>query len=56
MKAYGEVDVYINIFLTSSLDGGGQLHATVALPQGKHPLDRRLSGLHSRSERRGEMS
>jgi hypothetical protein len=36
MKAYGGLDVYIHIFLTSALaGGGGQLHAPAALPPGK---------------------
>jgi hypothetical protein len=38
MKAYGEVDVYIHIFLTSVLVGGnGQFHAPAALPPVKEP-------------------
>jgi hypothetical protein len=53
------VDVYIQIFLTSALAEGGQLHAPAALPPGKkprYPLDRRLGGPQSRSERREEIS
>jgi hypothetical protein len=37
MKAYGEVDVHIQIFLTLALVGGGQLHDLAALPPGKEP-------------------
>jgi hypothetical protein len=40
MKAYGGVDVYIHIFLTSALAGGsGHLHAPVALPPEKEPSE-----------------
>jgi hypothetical protein len=35
MTAYGGVDVQINIFLTSALVQGGQLHAPAALSRGK---------------------
>jgi hypothetical protein len=36
MKAYGRVDVWIHIFLTSALVGGErQLHAPAALPPGE---------------------
>jgi hypothetical protein len=47
MKAYEEVDVQIHSFLTSALDGRGQLHAPAALSPGKSPwytLDRRVGG------------
>jgi hypothetical protein len=38
MKAYGGVDVYIHVFLTSALVGGEcQFHALVALPPEKEP-------------------
>jgi len=33
------VEVNIYIFLTSALEGSGQLHDTVALSPGKIPLD-----------------
>jgi hypothetical protein len=39
------------------MEVSGQLHASVALPQGKspwYPLDRRLGGPQSRSGRGGE--
>jgi hypothetical protein len=58
MKTYGGVDVQIDAFLTSVLDGGGQHHAPASLPPGKQPpvpLDRRLGGSHNRAERRGEV-
>jgi len=41
MKAYwGEwgVEEYLHAFLTSSLNGGGQIHAPTALLQEKEPL------------------
>jgi hypothetical protein len=37
MKAYKGVDVWIHIFLTAALTGGGQLHDLAALPQEKEP-------------------
>jgi hypothetical protein len=37
MKAYGGVDVEINIFLASALEVSGQLHALASLPLGKEP-------------------
>jgi hypothetical protein len=45
MKAYGGVDVQIQIFLSLALIGECQLHAPAALPRGKKPrfaLDRML--------------
>jgi hypothetical protein len=57
MTTYGEWR-YRSSFLTSALDGGGgQLHASAALPPGKEPrylLHKRLGGLQSRSERCAE--
>jgi hypothetical protein len=51
MKAYGVVDVYIHIFLTSAVVGG----EWSASPPGRFTLgDRRLGGPQSRSGRRGE--
>jgi hypothetical protein len=36
MKTYWEMEVQIHIFLSSILDGGGQLHASAALPPRKN--------------------
>jgi hypothetical protein len=45
-------------FLTSALDGSGELHTPAALPLGEeppqYPLNKRLSGPQSRSGRCGE--
>jgi hypothetical protein len=46
------------LFLTSTLVGGGQLHAPAALPRGKsppYPLNRRLGGPQSWSGRDREV-
>jgi hypothetical protein len=37
MKAYGGVDMYIHVFLTSTLVRGGQLYAPAALAPRKEP-------------------
>jgi hypothetical protein len=40
MKAYGGVDVYIHVYLTSALvEVNCQLHVPAALPPGKEPPD-----------------
>jgi hypothetical protein len=59
MKAYGGVDVYIHIFLTSALVGGEWSASRPCrfIHRGKsprYPLDRRLGGPQSRSRRGGE--
>jgi hypothetical protein len=59
MKAYGGVDVYIHIFLTSALTGNewSASRPKPLYPRGNSPryaLDRRLGGPQSRSGRRGE--
>jgi hypothetical protein len=57
MKAYGEVDVYIHIFLTSALAGVISFKPRQLYPQGmrpRYPLDRRLCGPQRRFGRRGE--
>jgi hypothetical protein len=58
MKAYGGVDVYIHVFLTSELVGGVvSFTPQAALSPGKklrYPLDRRLGVPQSRSGRRRE--
>jgi hypothetical protein len=52
MKAYGRVDMYVHVFLTSEPVGvSGQLHVPAALPQGKSPrytLDTRLGWVPQR--------
>jgi hypothetical protein len=58
MKAYGGVDVYIHIFLTSALAGGEWTASRTGLftpgEKPRYPLARRLGGPQSRSGRRGE--
>jgi hypothetical protein len=58
MKMYGGVDVYIHIFLTSSLVGGEWSASCLGhCTPGKsswYPLDRRLGGPQSRSGRHGK--
>jgi hypothetical protein len=59
MKMYWGVEVKLNAFLTSALDGGWVVSYTPRplYPQGKspwYPLDRRLGGPQSRSERGAE--
>jgi hypothetical protein len=60
MKAYGGVDVWIHIFLTSAPAGGkwppsrpGRFISEERAPP-RYPLDRRLGGTQSRSGRCGE--
>jgi hypothetical protein len=60
MKAYGGVDAYIHIFLTSALVGGEWSASRPGrfTPRGKsprYPLDRKLDGPQSRSGRHGEV-
>jgi hypothetical protein len=52
MKSYVEVDVWIQVFLTLELVGGGQLHEPAALLPGKEPSV--PIGPQNRSGRRGE--
>jgi hypothetical protein len=52
MKAYGEVDVQIHIFLTSALVGGEE-SASRHRPL-QYPLDKRLGRPQNQSERHGE--
>jgi hypothetical protein len=54
MKAYGGVDVYIYILLTSALAGDewSAAHPCRFIP--RYPLDRRLGGTQNRSGRSGE--
>jgi hypothetical protein len=59
MKTYGGVDVYIHIFLTSTLAGDEWLVSrSVRFTTGerapRYPLDRRLGGPQSRSGGREE--
>jgi hypothetical protein len=59
MKAYGGVDVEINVSLTSALVGGEWLvsrpgHFTLRGKSPRYPLDRRLGWPRNRSRQRGE--
>jgi hypothetical protein len=58
IKHHGmRMEVQLNAFLTSALDGSGQLHAPAALTPSKsprYPLDRKLGGPQSRSGSGGE--
>jgi hypothetical protein len=54
MKAYGGVDVYIHIFLTSTLVGG-EWSASRTGNELPNPLDRMLGGQQIRSGRHGEV-
>jgi hypothetical protein len=56
MKAYGEVDIQIHIFLTSALDGAEWLASRPGLFTSRHPFDRRLDGPQNRRGQRGENS
>jgi hypothetical protein len=61
MKAYGRVNVYVHIFLTSALAVGewSASHPRRFTRRGNspwYPLDRRLSGPQSQTGRRGENS
>jgi hypothetical protein len=53
MKAYGGVDVQIQIFWTSALAGGEWLASGLESP--RYPMDRRLGGPQSRSGQYGEV-
>jgi hypothetical protein len=51
MKAFGEVDVWIHVFLTSALVAGEWLvQAPAALPPGKVPPELRNRGRPARSQ------
>jgi hypothetical protein len=59
MKAYGGMDVYVHIFLTSVLAGGEQSgwcpsRFTPGEGTPQYPLDRRLGGPQIRSGQHGE--
>jgi hypothetical protein len=54
MKAYGGVDVWIHIFLTSAVAGGEWSASRPGERAPGYPLDRMLGGPQSRSGRRGE--
>ena len=52
IRACGEEVLRCHLFLTSALDGSGQLHAPAALPTGRETpfrIQRKLAGIHSRS-------
>jgi hypothetical protein len=58
MKTYEGVDVNIHVFLTSALVGGKWSASRFGLfspgKEPRYPLDRRLGGPQTRSERSGE--
>jgi hypothetical protein len=54
MKAYGEVDVYIHIFVTSTLLGGGWSASRPGHFTPRYPFDRSLCEPQNRPGRRGE--
>jgi hypothetical protein len=55
MKACGRVDAYIHVFLTSALFGGEMSASRLCRFAPRYPLDRKLGGPQSRSERYGEV-
>jgi hypothetical protein len=57
METYGTVEVKLNAFLTSGLDGVDQLHASTIFPLEKEAwylLDRKLDGLQNQSRHSAE--
>jgi hypothetical protein len=55
MKAYGGVDVYIHIFLTSAIAGGEWSASRPCRFTPRYPLDTRLGGPKNRSDGHGEV-
>jgi hypothetical protein len=58
MKTYGDVEAYLHVSWSLSMQGSGQLHASTTLSPVKnarrYPFDTRLGGPQSRSGRCGE--